>query len=633
VVSGDKLADLVQSLGAIVWEADARTFRFTFVSGQAEAILGYPAAEWLADPDFWRRHTHPADLERCAKFCLDATRQERDHQFEYRMIAADGHVVWLRDIVTVKHDAHGRTMLAGIMLDITRQKEDEDQLHAMDRFYRALLENSSDNIAMLSATGVTVYQSSAVERQLGYRPEELIGRNNFELVHADDREMAMLKFQETFSTDDVIGPVRFKGVHKDGHTVMLESLAKRFVDDAGATYMICNTRDINEQTRLEAQLSHATKMEALGQLAGGVAHDFNNLLTVITGYTEMVHERLEPGDDRRHDIEEIRRAADRATVLTSQLLAFSRKQVLHTKVQDLNTIVREVGGMIGRVIGETIELQLELAEDCAPIMADRSQVEQVLLNLAVNARDAMPFGGTLTLRTALDDVDANRAARRGAPRPGRYVCLAVKDTGSGMSSEVQRRIFEPFYTTKPPGKGTGLGLSTVYGIVKQSGGSISVDSAPHRGTTFTVHLPAATTERAQEPAAEPQPSAPPGRETVLLVEDEPRVRSLTEEILTRQGYRVFSAANGAEALRVCREHPGAIDLLVTDIVMAGMSGPELAAKIESTRPHTAVLYISGYAGDSVLGTSSEEGVAFLQKPFTPAALARKVRDLLDERSS
>jgi two-component system, cell cycle sensor histidine kinase and response regulator CckA len=631
VVSGDKLADLVQSLGAIVWEADGRTFRFSFVSGQAEAILGYPVSDWLTDPDFWRRHTHPEDVERCATFCLDATAHGRDHQFEYRMIAADGHVVWLRDIVTVKWDAHGRPVLTGIMLDITRQKEDEEQLHAMDRFYRALLENSSDNIAMISATGITVYQSHAVERQLGYRAEELIGRNNFELVHPDDREMAMQKFQQILATDDVVGPLRFKGVHKAGHTVMLEALAKRFVDESGSVYMISNTRDIDEQTRLEVQLTHATKMEALGQLAGGVAHDFNNLLTVITGYTEMVHERLEPGDDRRHDIEEIRRAADRATVLTSQLLAFSRKQVLHTKVQDLNTIVREVGGMIGRVIGETIDLRLELAQECAPIVADRSQVEQVLLNLAVNARDAMPFGGTLTLCTTVDNIDANRTARRASLRPGRYVCLSVKDTGSGMTADVQSHIFEPFFTTKPPGKGTGLGLSTVYGIVKQSGGSISVDSEPQRGTTFTVHLPAATQASMPEAAMEAPQTAPPGRETILLVEDEPRVRSLTEEILSRQGYRVFSAANGVEALQLCRDYPGTIDLLVTDIVMAGMSGPELAAKMETTRPRTSVLYISGYAGDSVLGTSSEEGVAFLQKPFTPAALARKVRDVLDDR--
>jgi PAS domain S-box-containing protein len=630
VISAEKLAALVESLGAIVWEADGRTFQFTFVGGRAEAILGFPISEWLNDPQFWRKHTHPDDVERCTTYCLDATRRGRDHQFEYRMIAADGRVVWLRDTVTVKEAADGSPLLTGVMLDITDKKADEERIKRLERFGRALLENSSDNIAVIRRDGVTTYQSEAVERQLGYKSDDLVGQNNFHLIHPDDRESATRRMVDILSSDDVVGPIRFRGIHKDGHVVVLESLGKRF-EDEGEVFAIINTRDITQQARLEAQLAQAMKMEALGQLAGGVAHDFNNLLTVITGYTETVREMLGPDDAHAREVEEIRRAADRAAVLTSQLLAFSRKQVLKAEIQDLNEVVRDVGSMIGRVIGATIELQLELASERALVVADRGQMEQVLLNLAVNARDAMPYGGTLKTRTSTATVDGSLAAQRPPLTPGKYVVLEVIDSGSGMSSDVQRHVFEPFFTTKDPGKGTGLGLSTVYGIVKQSRGFVFVDSELGRGTSFTIYLPLAE-GHATEPAAQSVSTVAPGRETVLLVEDERMVRDLAKQVLSRQGYHVLTAQNGNDALEVCRDFAGTIELLVTDIVMAGMSGPDLARRLESASRVGCVLYISGYAGDAVLERSGERGVAFLQKPFTPTALARKVREVLDHRA-
>jgi PAS domain S-box-containing protein len=499
----------------------------------------------------------------------------------------------------------------------------------MERFYSALLENSSDNIAVLRSDGITVYQSHAVERQLGYRPEELGGRTNFELIHPDDRDSTTPKMADILTSRGVVGPIRFRCIHKAGHVIVVEALGKRFISESGETYAIINTRDITQQERLEAQLTQATKMEALGQLAGGVAHDFNNLLTVISGYTETVRDMLKPDDPHAAEIEEIRRAADRAAVLTSQLLAFSRKQVLKSENQDLNAVVREVGSMIDRVIGATIQLQLELSPQRAMVVADRSQLGQILLNLALNSRDAMPYGGKLTMRTSVVEVNEEAAAQRPPLVPGKYVRLEVIDTGSGMSEHVQRHVFEPFFTTKEPGKGTGLGLSTVYGIVKQSRGFIFVDSEIGRGTAFTVYLPLTTADR-EERLNRPQPTGPAsGRETVLLVEDERMVRDLAKQVLIRHGYQVLTAENGQHALEVSREFHGNIDLLVTDIVMAGMSGPDLARRLESTNRVTSVLYMSGYAGDAVLGTG-ESGVAFLQKPFTPAALTQKVREVLDQ---
>jgi PAS domain S-box-containing protein len=627
VVSAEKLAALVESLGAIVWEADGRTFQFTFVSGQVEEILGYPKSEWLRDPQFWRNHTHPDDIARCTAFCIDATARGRDHSFEYRMVAADGRVVWLRDIVTVKQIPGQAPRLTGVMLDITEQIEEA-------RRFRQMIERAWDKIAVVNASGYYEYLSPSVERMLGYRPDELTGTNGFDLIAPNDRERVARYLADVVKGFPRYTPVQFRMIHKNGEMRVIESVASLLADQ-GDPRVVFNSRDVTEKLELEERLSQATKMEALGQLAGGVAHDFNNLLTVITGYAEMVREHIQPGDQRRQDVEEIRRAADRATILTSQLLAFSRKQVLHARVQDLNTIVREVGGMIARVIGETIELRLDLSSQTARVVADRGQIEQILLNLAVNARDAMTFGGTLTLRTRVEDVNAVRAAGRPPLRPGRYVCLEVVDTGTGIAADVQPHIFEPFFTTKPPGKGTGLGLSTVFGIVKQSGGYIFVDSRDRNGTTFTTYLPEVPTEVALEAGEEAAPAqtAATGRETVLLVEDEAAVRDLTEQVLRRQGYRVLAAATGTEALQISREFSGPIELLITDIVMAGMSGPEVAAKLENSRPQTAVLYMSGYAGDSVLGAGNEKGIAFLQKPFTPIALAQRVREVLDERKA
>jgi two-component system cell cycle sensor histidine kinase/response regulator CckA len=621
MLSTEQLLTLVNGLGAIVWEAEPETFHFSFVSQEAERILGYPVRDWLDDPDFWVRHTHPDDIDRCATFCREATSRGEDHQFEYRMLAADGRTVWLRDIVSVRTAADGGRRLVGIALDITSEKEDQAGKRRIAELYEALIENSSDNISLIRPDGITVYQSQAVQRQLGYDPSELIGRNNFDLVHTEDVGRIGEEFKQLFGADGVIGPVRYRFRHKDGSWRSLESMAKRFDAPDGQIFAVANTRDVTEVVKTQhaledtqEQLAQAMKMEAVGRLAGGVAHDFNNLLTVIAGYAELVSATLNTPDFRIEDLDEIKRAAHRASLLTRQLLAFSRKQVLRPEVLDINVVVREVGRLVSRLIGEDIELVLETTAAPLPVFGDRSQVEQVLMNLAVNARDAMPSGGRLIIRTAGNESS---------------VFLIVTDTGVGIPLDILEHVFEPFFTTKEVGKGTGLGLSTAYGIVKQSKGDIKVHSEVNKGTVFTISLPRAC-ETVQAPPHDTV-EMPQGGETILLVEDEDQARELVEQVLLRLGYDVLTAADGGKAIDLCQRYRGRISLLITDIVMAHASGPQVYAQVSSLVPDIAVLYMSGYTGETILARGvREEGVSYLQKPFTPATLARKVREVLDE---
>ena len=381
----------------------------------------------------------------------------------------------------------------------------------------------------------------------------------------------------------------------------------------------------------EMQLRQAQKMEPLGRLAGGVAHDFNNLLTVILGYGQRLEERLERDADGLRELAEVTRAAERAAVLTRQLLAFSRQQVLDPRVVDLNLVVTEIDKMLRRLIGEHIDLVTAVAADLGRVTADPGQIEQVLMNLVVNARDAMSEGGKLTIETANVDLDEGCARGRIDLKPGRYVMLAVSDTGCGMSPEVASRIFEPFYTTKALGHGTGLGLSTVHGIVEQSNGHIEVYSELGQGTTFKIYLPRVEA-MGDAPSAASRNDGDDirGDETILLVEDEAIIRHLLREGLSQNGYNVFEAADGTQAIAICERLDRPIDLLITDVVMPLMSGPQLARRIASVRPDLPVLLISGYADQALIHQGLREpGTAFLQKPFTPNALARRVRELLD----
>ncbi len=385
-----------------------------------------------------------------------------------------------------------------------------------------------------------------------------------------------------------------------------------------------------ELSQAQDQFRQAQKMEAVGRLAGGVAHDFNNLLTAITGYSDLLMRSLPEGDRRRSDLEQIKHAADRAARLTRQLLAFSRRQVLQPRVLDLNIVITDVEKMLRRVIGEDIDLLVIPGSGLGRVKADPGQLDQVILNLAVNARDAMPQGGKLTIETADVELDGAHGQQHVAAQPGPYVMLAVSDTGCGMDAETRSHLFEPFFTTKEVGKGTGLGLATVYGIVTQSGGTVSVYSEPGRGTTFKLYLPCV--EEAVEwpvPAASPVPLVE-GSETILVVEDEEAVRSLARMVLERKGYTVLEACHGVEALRISERHQGPIALMLTDLIMPELGGRELAGRLAAVRPDTKILYMSGYTDNGIVHQGVLDArTAFLSKPFTPDALARKVREVLD----
>jgi signal transduction histidine kinase len=414
-------------------------------------------------------------------------------------------------------------------------------------------------------------------------------------------------------------------LRKDGTVITVETYARPLPEGR----MLGTARDVTERLALEQQLRQAQKMEAVGRLAGGVAHDFNNLLTAIFGYADFAMEELPATSSAREDIEEIRKAALRASTLTRQLLAFSRQQVLEPVVLNMNELVGDLNKMLRRLIGEDVELRQSLAADLGNVKADHGQLQQVLMNLVVNARDAMPTGGRLSIETANAELSRQYAEQHQPVIPGQYVMLAVSDTGTGMTPETKARIFEPFFTTKEKGKGTGLGLSTVYGIVKQSGGYVWVYSELGRGTTFKIYLPRVD-EAAMEIAQRREPGTLTGTETILLAEDDGTLRALAAEALAKLGYTVLAAANGPEALATAAAHTGPIHLLVTDVVMPGLSGRGVAQQLGEVRPDTRVLYISGYTDDAIVHHGMlAPGLSFLQKPFTPAALARKVREVLE----
>jgi len=514
---------------------------------------------------------------------------------------------------------------------VRRQLEtSERQLRESEVSYRTLVERAPMGIYRSSAEGKFLSVNAALVRMLGYDSPEAVQQLDMARdVYADPAERQRLLDRDTY-TEREYDEVEATWKRKDGLLLKVQ-LSVRAVRNvaSGVAYYETIVRDVTEQRRLQAQLMQAQKMEAVGRLAGGVAHDFNNLLTVIISYSDLLLEDLGRDDPKREDVAAVRKAAEGAAALTHQLLAFSRQQVLQPKVLDVNATVANTEKLLRRLIGEDIQLVAKLGSGLGSVKADPGQIEQVIMNLAVNARDAMPAGGQLTIETA--NVEMDEAYVRGHPlaQPGRYVMLAVSDTGTGMDEQTKAHIFEPFFTTKELGKGTGLGLATVYGIVKQSGGFIWLYSEPGHGTSFKIYMPRVdeSAERATPAAAAPLPR---GTETILVVEDAPAVRAVTRQVLERQGYTVLEAPNGGAALVLATKHHGPIHLLLTDVVMPGVNGRQLAEQLARPRPDMMVLFTSGYTDDSVVRHGVlESGIAYLQKPFTPDGVARKVREVLD----
>jgi PAS domain S-box-containing protein len=538
----------------------------------------------------------------------------------------DGRLVVVETSVSSVLDSQGeRIGFIAVQNDITERKLTEKERERLV----AILDATPDFVAIADPQGRALYLNSAGRKLLGIGPDEVLSRLRMADGHPEWARRLILETAIPAVVRDGVWKGEVAFLDREGREVPFSHVILAHQGpDGQVTFFSTISRDLSEQKSLEAQLRQSQKMEAVGQLAGGIAHDFNNLLTAILGYASLLATQTGQGSPLSESIGEIRKAGERAASLTQQLLAFSRKQVLLPEVLDLNGIVTEMNKMLRRLIGEDVELITTCAPSLGRVKADRGQIEQVLMNLVVNARDAMPKGGKLTLETANVALDENYVRNHPAVQPGPYVLLAVSDTGAGMDADTLSHMFEPFFTTKEKGKGTGLGLSTVYGIVKQSGGHIWVYSEPGHGTTFKVYLP-----RVEEavPAAPPRSSdslPTLGTETILLVEDEEAVRRLVRIVLEGKGYTVLEASGWQEALEIAGQQK-TIHLVITDVVMPGVGGPELVSRLEAARPGIRVLYMSGYTDGAIVNHGLlGSATAFLQKPFTPDVLLRKVREVL-----
>jgi two-component system cell cycle sensor histidine kinase/response regulator CckA len=621
----DLYRELLDALGAVVWESEPDPQRFVGLDT-----------------------IHPEDRSRVRGACARVIERCADDRVEYRLLEPDGRTRRIRNAFRAVCDNGRARRLVGAMLDVTDSDEPrpregspgttahtaaEAALLEREHVYQSTFDDALIGLAQTSLEGRFLLVNRRLCDLLGYTPDELKAVDFMTISHPDDvaQDVDAKERMIAGAIDRYTREKRYR--RKDGGFVWTNLTVSLHCRVSGEpSYFITTIEDITERKRAEEEARQLHKMEAIGRLAGGIAHDFNNLLTAIVGYADLALTQLGADNPVSRDLQEIRVAGQSAASLTRQLLAFSRKQMLQPVVLDLNMVVTRLNGLLVRLIGEHIRLEWRLARPLDRVTADPGQIEQVILNLALNARDAMPRGGTLSIETANVELDAGYASNHPEAAAGRHVLLAISDTGVGMDRAVQKHVFEPFYTTKEVGKGTGLGLATVYGIVKQSGGSIFVYSEPGRGTTFKIFLPCADVA-AEVAIAQPHTvRALDGHETILLVEDQPEVRAVARVALTRHGYTVLEASQGDEALRIEKDHHERIHLLLTDVVMPAMGGRELAQRLRERRPDVRVLYTSGYTDDAIVHHGViEPGVAFIQKPFTPTGLLRKVREVLDGR--
>jgi PAS domain S-box-containing protein len=605
-----------------------------YVSPSVQQLRGFTPDEVIARPMIDQLAPGSRDLaRRVFREEMEIERSgrgdpARSRTLEFEMLCKDGTTVWTESKLTTVRDSSGSlTGVIGVSRDITERKRVEGTLRDTSQTLHTLIDASVLAIVALDRDGRVTLWNNAATRLFGWSAQEVLGRP-LPTVPEDRRAEFDEGRVRSQTGEDVVGETQ--RCRKDGSFVdVLRSSAAIFDPQGELVGGMAIFVDITERKQLEEQLRQAAKMEGIGRLAGGIAHDFNNLLTVIGGRSYLLLSQLPAGHEMRRDLLLIQQTGDRAAALTRQLLAFSRKQTLAPAVIDLNEIVSGMRTLLERVLGEDVDIILDLDPALGHVTADPGQLEQVILNMAVNARDAMPEGGQLTLETRHVDVDPTYARQKVELAPGPYEVLSISDTGVGMNAATVARVFEPFFTTKPVGKGTGLGLATAYGIVKQSGGHITVYSEPGSGTTFRIYLPRTESSESAPVAAE-EAAARRGTEVVLLAEDDVNLRALTRDILASSGYTVLESQDVEDALRIAERQDGTVHLLLTDVVMPHMSGRALAEAVKRFRPDVKVLYMSGYTDNAIVHHGVlDPGTALLQKPFTPAALARKVREVLD----
>ena len=618
---------LLASSPAVIYSAEpAEPFTITFVSENIGRQLGHAYESVLADAGFWLDHVHPDDVAAVRDGLAALTRGDAaSRSQQYRIRHGSGEYRWVHDERRLVQDGGPPVEIVGSWVDVTESRRLEQERARLS----SVVERSAEATLVTDAGGTIEFANPAWERLSGDAPAELVGQDTAGLVEGRPDSEFYRMLRRVLETGTAWSG-RFESRRRDGGPYIAEAVVSPVYDAHGRlANWVAGVHDVTHQQHIEDQLRQAQKMEIAGRLAGGIAHDFNNLLTVIAGRSHLLQARLAAGGPEAADVELIAETARRAANLTRQLLVFSRKEAVVPTVLNLNAVVTGAEQMLRRVIGEDLQLVTRLDETIGSVKADRGQLEQVILNLAVNARDAMPTGGRLSLETAEAEVDEVLARQHVGMYPGPHVTLTVSDTGGGIDAETLAHIFEPFFTTKGE-RGTGLGLSTVYGIVTHSGGCITVDSRVGRGTTFRVYLP-----RVDLPALAPEcgpasSGAPRGTETILLVEDEADVRALAREILTEGGYVVLEGRDGAHALAVGACHDRPIHLLLTDVVMPYLGGREVADRLQAIRPETRVLFTSGYTDDAVIRHRvSRSQTPLLEKPYSADTLLRAVRRALD----
>jgi PAS domain S-box-containing protein len=610
---------------------------------RAERMFGFEPGGFAGTPEAFASRVHPEDLPRLDR---DVQRARESHGIfsqEFRIVWPDGSEHWIQGRGGFLYTDSGEPgRMYGAVADVTERKRVEAALSESEERLRQAVRVAHIGIFDHNHVTGAIYRSPEQRDIYGWGPADGPGvEADIARAHPEDRERVAAAIDRSHDpAGDGLLEAEYRIVLPDGSIRWVSVRGQPFFDGEGAvrrpvrtvgatTDITAQKRAQAEKAKLEEQLFQAQKMESVGRLAGGVAHDFNNLLTVINGYSQLALTGLTTASPLWSSLDEIRKAGERAVGLTSQLLAFSRKQILQTRVLELNSVVRDMQPMLERLMGEDVDVRVVLAAPGSAVRADRHQLEQVIMNLAVNARDAMPGGGRLLIETAGVELDAGFARLHPGVNAGRYEMLVVSDSGTGMDEETRRRIFEPFFTTKPAGHGTGLGLAMVQGIVAQSGGQISVYSELGRGTAFKIYLPALE-ETAPEAQAPAKVAALGGTETVLVIEDMAEVRQYAVATLESYGYRVMEAENGGAALAICEREREPIHLVLSDVVMPGLRGPELASRLKKLRPESKVLLMSGYTDNALAGTGESNGCAgFIQKPFGPEQLAAKVREVLD----